>query len=190
MFFIYAVLGAFARLWFGSDLKSKLWGNRGLQTAFMLVLFCSIFITDWNSIILGIAISCWLQFQFFSRGHGCCFDLGRGGKPDAETLKRYNERWYHIPCDWLLSKHKYGFLYDFFYLTLRYTCPMLPMMILDWRYILVGLSIAPIYAFSITLQEQEPWIFDENKWYWRRGWSLAEILSGAVTFASIYSLQM
>lgn len=195
---IYFILGAFARLWFGSDLNSKLWSNRGLQTAFMLALFCSIFITNWEnpySIALGIAVSCWLQFQFFSRGHGCCFDVGRGGKPDAATLIRYNERWYHIPCDFLFEKvfkkptYKYGFLYDFFYLTLRYTCPMIPMMIFDWRYILVGLSIAPIYAFSISLEEREPWVFSADKWYWRRGWSLAEILSGGITFAGCYLLR-
>lgn len=194
---LYFILGAFARLWFGSDLKSKIWSNRGLQTAFMLALFITIYVqdyTNWICWVLGIVISCWLQFQYFSRGHGCCFDVGRGGQPDAATLIRYNERWYHIPCDWLFEKvfkknhKKYGFLYDFFYLTLRYTCPMIPMMILDWRYILVGLSIAPIYAFCATLQEREPWIFDENKWYWRRGWSLAEILSGGVTYSACYCL--
>ena len=197
MVVVYFILGAFARLWFGSDLENKILSNRGLQTAFMLLLFLTIYVqdyTNWISWVVGIAISCWLQFQFFSRGHGCCFDLGRGGQPDAATLIRYNERWYHYPCDWLFEKvfkkadKKWGFLYDFLYLMLRYTCPMIPMMILDWRYILVGLSIAPIYAFSITLQERESWIFDENKWYWRRGWSLAEILSGGVTYAGCYLL--
>lgn len=197
MVVVYFILGAFARLWFGSDLKSKIWSNRGLQTAFMLLLFLTIYVqdyTNWICWVVGIVISCWLQFQYFSRGHGCCFDVGRGGQPDAATLIRYNERWYHYPCDWLFEKvfkkadKKWGFLYDFLYLMLRYTCPMLPMMILDWRYILVGLSIAPIYAFSITLQERESWIFNEDKWYWRRGWSLAEILSGGVTYASCYLL--
>lgn len=65
---------------------------------------------------------------------------------------------------------------------------MLPMMIFDWRYILVGLSIAPIYAFSVTLEERESWIFENKKWYWRRGWSLAELLSGGVVYASCYVL--
>lgn len=197
MTIIYMILGGFARLWFGSDLVSKIWSNRGLQTAFMLALFIACFYEEnltWFGWAVVVAATCWLQFQFFSRGHGCCFDLGRGGQPDAATLIRYNERWYHYPVDWLFEKvfkcptNKYGFLYDFFYLTLRYTCPMLPMMILDWRYILVGLSIAPIYAFSISLQEREPWIFDESKWYWRRGWSLAEIATGAVTYGACYLL--
>ena len=199
MVVLYFLLGAFARLWFGSDLESKIWGNRGLQTAFMLILFLSIYVTNftsWENWLMGVLVTCWLQFQYFSRGHGCCFDLGRGGQPDAATLIRYNERWYHYPCDWLFEEvfkcpaNKYGFLYDFFYLTLRYTDPMLPMMIFDWRYILVGLSVAPIYAFSITLQEREPWVFDENKWYWRRGWSLAEILSGGMTYSACYLLRV
>ena len=203
----YFILGGFARLWIGSDLESKIWGNRGLQTAFMLALFLSIYVydpTNWISWVVGVAISCWLQFQYFSRGHGCCFDVGRGGQPDAATLIRYNERWYHYPCDWLFEKvfkkptEKWGFLYDFLYLTLRYTCPMLAFSLVlyvlslfgicepKWDYIWVGFSIAPIYAFSISLEEHEPWIFNKNKWYWRRGWSLAEILSGGVTYSACY----
>lgn len=198
MIVVFACLGAFLRLWFGSDLDNKILSNRGLQTVCMILLFFACFydtsFTTWEKWLVVTVVVCWLQFQFWSRGHGCCFDLGRGGRPDAATLIRYNERWYHIPCDFLFEKvfnqpfKKYGFLYDFFYLTLRYTCPMLPMMIFDWHYILVGLSIAPVYAFCVTLQERENWIFDQNKWWWRRGWSLAEILSGAIVYESCYVL--
>ena len=185
-------LGALARVWFGSDDLPKFWQNRGVQTAFMMLLFLACFydtnFAGWEKWLVVSVVICWLQFQFWSRGHGCCFDVGRGGQPDAATLIRYNERWYHIPCDYLLPNHKYGFLYDFFFLMLRYTMPMLPMMIFDWRYILVGLSIAPIYAFSVTLEEREPWLFEKKKWYWRRGLSLAEILSGGVTYSMCYLL--
>ena len=194
---VYLILGGFARLWFGSDLESKVWSNRGLQTACMLALFLSIYVVypfNWINLVIAVAISCWLQFQYFSRGHGEIADCGRHTKITAQDLIRYNERWYHIPCDWLFEKvfkkpeAKYGFLYDYIYLSLRYGCPMLPMMLFDWRYILIGLSIAPIYAFCQTLQDREPWIFDKNKWYWRRGWSLAEILCGGVTYAGCYML--
>ena len=196
MILLVCFLGALARVWYGADELPKLLQSRGLQTVFMMLLFVFCFYDNysWQGWCVVVAVVCWLQFQFWSRGHGCCFDVGRGGQPDAATLIRYNERWYHYPCDWFFEKvfkkadKKYGFLYDFFYLTLRYTCPMIPMMIFDWRYILVGFSIAPIYAFSISLQEREPWVFDENKWYWRRGWSLAEILSGGVVYSSCYLL--
>jgi hypothetical protein len=191
------VYGAIGRVWFGADDLPKILQNRGLQTAYMLFGLMAIYCPypfNWVGVVLAVAVSCWLQFQFWSRGHGCCFDVGRSGQPDAATLIRYNERWYHYPCDWLFEKvfkkvdKKWGFLYDFFYLTLRYTCPMIPMMIFDWRYILVGLSVAPIYAFSITLGERESWVFEKQKWYWRRAWSLAEILSGGVVYSSCYLL--
>lgn len=194
---VYFILGAFARVWFGSDLESKVWSNRGLQTAFMLVLFLSIYLDypfNWINALLAVVVSCWLQFQFWSRGHGCCVDLGRDKKPSADTIRRYKERWYHFPCDWQFDKvfkrpeAKYGYIYDYCYTTLRYTCPMLPMMLIDWRYILIGLSIAPIYSLCQVLQDFEPWVFSADKWYWRRGWSLAEILSGGVTYAGCYLL--
>ena len=191
MMIVYFILGALARVWYGADGLPKFWQNRGVQTIFMIALFLSIYVQDytsWISWTVAIIISCWLQFQYWSRGHGCCFDVGRDVNPTADTIDRYDDRWYHKVCDKLLPNHKYGFLYDFFYLMLRYSCPMIPMMIFDWRYILVGLSIAPIYAFCVTLQEREPWIFDESKWYWRRGWSLAELCAGSVTYAGCYLL--
>lgn len=183
-------LGALARVWYGADGLPKLLQNRGLQTVYMMLLFVACFYGNysWQGWCVVVAVVCWLQFQFWSRGHGCCFDLGRDVNPTADTIDRYDDRWYHKVCDKLLPNHKYGFLYDFFYLMLRYTCPMIPMMIFDWRYILVGLSISPIYAFSITLGERESWIFEKQKWYWRRAWSLAEILSGGVVYSSCYLL--
>lgn len=183
-------LGALARVWYGADGLPKLLQNRGLQTVYMMLLFVACFYDNysWQNWCVVLAVVCWLQFQFWSRGHGCCFDVGRDVNPTADTIDRYDDRWYYKVCDKLLPNHKYGFLYDFFYLMLRYTCPMIPMMIFDWRYILVGLSIAPIYAFSITLGERESWIFEKQKWYWRRAWSLAEILSGGVVYSSCYML--
>lgn len=187
---LFFILGGFARVWFGADDLPKFWQNRGVQTAFMMLLFVACFYGDysWQGWCVVVAVVCWLQFQFWSRGHGEVADCGRHTDITEKDIKRYNERWYHYPCDYYLPNHKYGFLYDFFYLTCRYFFPMLPMMIFDWRYILVGLSIAPIYAFSVTLEEREPWVFENKKWWWRRGWSLAEILSGGVVYSSCYLL--
>lgn len=194
----YFILGAFLRRWYGGgfDEKYKWLGNRGLQTVVMLAAFMSIYVknpTNWICLLAAGVISCWLMFQYFSRGHGAEFDIGRDEKPIPETIKRYNERWYHIPCDFLFDKiikrpeAKYGFLYDFLYMGLRYTCPMIPMMFIDWRYILIGLSIAPIYAFCWTLWEQEEWSRTETEWL-NKPVKWAELWLGGVTYAGCYLL--
>ena len=70
MVLLYLIFGAFARRWFGSDLNHlKFWGNRGVQTTFMIALFLSIYVTDytkWQSWLIGIIIAAWLQFQEIS----------------------------------------------------------------------------------------------------------------------------
>lgn len=192
----YFIWGAFLRLWFGSDdLKPKILQNRGIQTFFMLSTFIFIFKPDdlhnWVGWVRSLVISCWLQFQYFSRGHGPAIDTGYDKNPSEDTKRRYDERWYHWVCDKLLSNHKYGFAYDCLWLLLRYGCPMLITAILAWNhlYIYLGIIVPFIYVFSNTLQREEPWIFDPNKWYWRRGWSLAEILLGGTTYLGCYVLE-
>ena len=191
MVVLYFLLGALARVWYGADDLPKFWQNRGVQTVFMMGLFLSIYINlpfNWLNFIMAIIVTCWIQFQYWSRGHGICIDVGDSTVVSENDITRYNDRWYAKVCDKLLPNHKYGYLYDYLYLTMRYACPMIPMMIFDWRYILIGLSIAPIYVISNELAERESWVFENKKWYWRRGWSLAEILSGGVTYAGCYLL--
>lgn len=196
MWIIYFIIGGFLRRAFGglfTDLNVKFLTNRGLQTVFMIALFMSIYVTNpqsWQNWIAAAVVSCWLQFQFWSRGHGCVLDSGREDSPD---VSRYNERWYHYPCDWIFNKlgvsdYRYGFLYDFIYMSLRYTCPMIPMMIFDWRYILIGLSVAPVYAFCWTLWEKEPWLRFKQSWLdLPTKW--AEIIVGGMFFSGCYLLK-
>lgn len=47
--------------------------------------------TDWRAWLVGAIISAWLQFQFWSRGHGACVDIGRDTIPSQDTIERYNE---------------------------------------------------------------------------------------------------
>ena len=197
MWLIYAILGGFARRWFGGMFDGhKILGNRGLQTAFMILLFMSIyttFFTSWENWLIAVIISCWLQFQFWSRFHGGIFDIGRGNK-SQETIDRCNKYWWHYPVDFIFrvfkcEDKKYGFLYDFIYMGFRYTCPMIPMMILDWRYILIGLAISPVYAFCWTLYEKEYWIFKDNNEWVNAPTKLAEIICGALVFSSCYLLK-
>ena len=187
MSILYIILGGFFRRWFGGAFKSGIMSKRSLQTAFMIGLFMSIYITNntWQCWSISLIISAWLQFQFWSRGHGCCFDIGRGNT-SPDTLRRYNEQWYHIPCDWLfkalkISDYKYGFLYDFIYMTLRYTFPIIPLMIFNWKFVFIGLSIAPIYAFCWTLYEKEPWLRPKQEWL-NSPTKWAEIISGAIVY--------
>lgn len=190
MILYYFLIGAFARRWYGGALeKIPVLNNRALQTGFMIGLFLNIYVADWHNWFWPLVISLWLQFEFWSRGHGCCFDLGNGGKPDEATIARYEQRWYHKPCDWLAKKRFFGHYstrYDFMYMTLRYTCPMIPLMFLDSRYFLVGNAAAPIYLFcwdlynsSLWPEKLPSWANSPTKW--------AEIIYGGVVYASCYA---
>lgn len=198
MLVLYFIYGAIGRVWFGGDDLPKILQNRGVQTAYMLAGLISIYCPypfNWLGVVLALIVSCWIQFQYFSRGHGVAIDVGDDKDVTPDEVERYNDRWYAKVCDHIFEKwfkrpnRKYGFLYDFFYLMLRYTCPMLLMTIFDWHYALVGLSIPFVYTACNKLQKEEPWVFDVDKWYWRRGWSLAEIMTGGITYASCYELK-
>lgn len=198
MTIFYFLLGAFLRRWYGGCLEAyKILCNRGVQTICMLAVFMSIYLFDlssWQNWLGAAIVSCWLQFQFWSRGHGACFDIGRG-TPSEETIRRYNERWYHVPTDWLFDEvfkvpgNKYGFMYDFIYMSLRYTCPMVPMMLIDWRYILIGMAVSPIYAICWTLYERDPWIFDNRIPFVNGPTNLAEKIVGGLVFGGCFWLQ-
>lgn len=191
MIIYYFLIGAFVRRWFGGALENiPVLKNRALQTGVMVGVFLGIYCTDWQNWFWPLVISLWLQFEFWSRGHGCCFDLGNGGYPGEETIKRYNERWYHKPCDWLAKKRFFSFYsvrYDFMYMTLRYTCPMIPLMFLDWRYFLVGNAAAPIYLFCWDLYNSDLWPSKLPAWA-NSPTKWAEMIYGGVVYASCYAL--
>lgn len=190
MVLLYMILGGIARRIYGGWLEAyKIIRSRGVQTVLMIGLFLAIYIPRYKWYI-SLVIACWLQFQFWSRFHGGVFDEGRGQKTQ-ETIDRCNKYWWHYPVDYIFKllkaeDKKYGFLYDYIYMTFRYTCPMIPMMILDWRYILIGLSISPIYAFCWTLYERENWLFKSK--FCGNATNLAEILSGAIVYGGCYLL--
>lgn len=186
------------RRWFGGGYKNTWLGNnRAIQCTIYLLLtsgltyYFSPFIKEWMSGLFAIIFSVYTYCQFWARGHGACFDIGRG-EADEITISRYNARWYHIPCDWLFKDHKYGFAYDAMYMGLRYTMPLVLLYLIGlstipWGanqlftcgIIAIGFSISPIYAMCWTLFEREDWIF---KKYWSivGPTNLAEYLAGAV----------
>lgn len=187
-FLIAGLAGGFLRRLFGGGWKEvPLLSGRGVQTVLMVAGMGLCLGLDMSNIALGIPILFWLQFQFWSRGHGCCFDLGRGGEPDSKTVERYKERWYHYPLDWFYARvgaKPYDFCYDFLYMFLRYSCPMLLVAIVlkDPMWLLVGLPIANIYAFCWSLFELSPWVANVLPSPFNRSTALAEFFSGFWVF--------
>lgn len=201
---LYGLWWGFLRRWFGGlfpDEQYKILGNRGLQTTVMIlsllpVMFVrtkEIYSTLNIYIILAITlfITLWIQFQFWSRGHGATFlDMGRTKNPD---LSRY-DRWFKKPLDkcwnkllqlkqnnkiaaFLLQKwsgRMYGYTYDMIYHTLRYTlCMIIPAILLkSLVFIIIGLISAPLYELAIRFYEKAnykyawmklPWLNSPNK---------------------------
>lgn len=193
------VMAFWRRLFGGGFWREGILSKRGVQCVCYLI-FTSVvayFLLPlplwWQNLIGALVFSGWTYCQFWSRGHGAPMDMGRDETPLESTIKRYNERWYHIPCDLLLKNHKYGFLYDMLYMGLRYTCPLialwvigyipaffgLPYPLFDWRIILIGLSVSPIYCLCWTLFEMEEWIFKKFE-FMNKGIHLAELLTGFI----------
>lgn len=185
MDFLIACCGAcLRRLYGGGWNNSNLLASRGFQTCLMIALMLMVFWpTTVKSAIWSFALVLWLQFQFWSRGHGCCFDIGRDTEPSESTVERYYERWYAFPIDWLYNKFqapKYDFLYDFLYMFLRYTGPVavLSLVLWDWHWLWLGLPIAPFYAFCHTLFERSSWVKDRIPEPFNYATGLAEGMSG------------
>lgn len=200
------VFYSFWRRWFGGGYKNTLIGNnRACQcVVYLLITFLLAYkvfpnisfgedrsIIIWR-ILLSVIFSAYTYIQVWSRGHGACYDQGRGYPPDDSTIKRYNERWYHVPCDFICKENKYGFLYDFIYMSLRYTIPMVVLYFLSaslklfsleplfsWRVILIGMFVSPVYAFCWTLYEKEKWIFQKH-YSVASGTNLSEYIVGGI----------
>ena len=172
------VVNCLWRRWFGGGYKNTWLGNNRAVQCTVYLLYTSVlayylsrFSEIWYNVIFAVFFAVFTYCQFWARGLGACFDIGRG-QVDETTIKRYNARWYHIPCDWLFKNHKYGFAYDFVYMWLRYTMPLVLLYILGlatvpvfinpvfsmWI-IIIGASISPIYAICWTLYERENWMF-------------------------------
>lgn len=186
----------FLRRWYGGlfpDEQYKILGNRGLQTVFMLLsLFPVIYqqtvslystYSQIFSIIYASLVTAWIQFQFWSRGHGGTFaDMGRTINPD---ISRY-DRWFKWPLDklwdlllhlkenysffsWLLQRwsgRRYGYTYDMLYHTIRYAlCMIVPSVALNnWIFLFIGLMSAPIYELNLRFYEKYKFKWMEISW--------------------------
>lgn len=152
---------AFLRRWFGGMLENyPILKNRGIQTIVMMLSMLPFFVDSNSNLICWVAalfIVSWLQFVEISSGHGPVFDVSRGGNtPSEESVARYHKMWgFKILCRIFPESARYGFLFDFILLTIRYTLPMLPLAFISCGYVLMGLAVAPVYAFCWTLFERD-----------------------------------
>lgn len=192
------IIWAALRRIYGGAIKTGLLSKRGIQTAIMLLFmfpfmvpstFLSTFLStipDYKTnlaIILGIVYSVYLQFVFWSKGHGPMFDVGTDKKPTSGTIERYEEMWgYKLACKTTPYPRWYGFWFDFKLMFYRYSWPMIPVAVIcsSFGMFLAGLTIAPIYAFCWALYREEKWIFNKLPFWCSYPTNLAEILSGFV----------
>ena len=188
--FFVGITFAFWRRWFGGgfDVPYQWMENRFIQACTGIILMIPVFLydyADWQNWLLAVLLSVYLYAQFWSRGHGACFDLGRG-KLDESIINRYNERWYHKVVDYVFDdlfqspKEKYGFLYDFIYMSLRYTMPLVILGIINPKYLLIGLLVSPIYAFMWTFSEKEPELFAKLPSWLQSPTGISEFLAGFI----------
>lgn len=92
-------------------------------------------------------VALWIQIEW-AMGHGCCFDLGKGGEPDLKMLKRYKRMvGYNLLCKIFPEDKWYGFWFDFVLLTIRYTYPLISIMcVFNPLFMTLGVVIASLYA--------------------------------------------
>ena len=121
-------------------------------------------VKDW---CIASIMSIIFQFQFWSRGHGPAFDIGRGETVDEDTKKRYQKVWYaFIPNKLIPEEHWYGFLYDLIWMTARYTEGTLLMIPFLWSFdiLWLGLITSSVYALCWTIQERDSWVIKYIPW--------------------------
>ena len=181
------LLWAFLRRWYGGlfpEGKHKILGNRALQSSVMILAMLPCFLADIHSLrnwSFAIGMALWLQFQFWSRGHGATnLDMGRDKNPD---ISRY-DRWFKKPLNWLYNKigkydKIYGYSYDMWYTGLRYTLPLIvPAIFINLDYLVIGIFNPFVYEQCIRLHERYPGYF-KYKWC-DKGHKLAEIVYGFI----------
>ena len=146
---LYTFFMAFWRKAFGCDgWKLPILKNRfvlhvfGFLATFLLCMFSKGF--NWYT---SSWIAVWIQI-FWALGHGPCYDCGKGGKPDAKMLKRYEKMvGYKLVCKIFPEDQWYTFGFDFILLAIRYTYPIIPIYLMfNPALLTIGLVISALYG--------------------------------------------
>ena len=92
-------------------------------------------------------VALWIQIEW-ALAHGPCYDCGKGGKPDAKMIKRYEKMvGYKFLCKIFPENQWYTFGFDFCLLAIRYTYPLLPICFLfNPVFLTLGMMISAEYA--------------------------------------------
>lgn len=178
----------------------KLLSSRGTQTIVNFIILFTMFMINsaWMTTplcswlishnvygwILAIIMTAIFQFEFWSRGHGPAFDEGRGNT-DESTINRYQKVWWAIiPNALIPQKHWYGFLYDYIWMTVRYTIGLFLMVPFLWSFniLWLGLIVSSAYALCWTISERDEWVFNYIPFNMAKSATqLAELLVGFIT---------
>lgn len=94
-----------------------------------------------------LLVALWIQIEW-AIGHGPCYDLGKGGKPDKKMIQRYEKM---LGCKLLYKvfpeSQWYGPEFDFCLLAIRYTYPLIPICwLFNPVFMTLGLVITSLYA--------------------------------------------
>lgn len=154
----FACWESFYRRWKGTVSDEHWYNSKWFKTICNVVLTYSVlFLSGYNWIQTLIATVCF-QFLFWTQAIGGALDLGRDYPPSAETIKRYQKKFWNKWCEFLVpEKAWYGFFYDFLWMFFRYELPaiLVSIILLNPFFLLAGLTSALSYSFSWSAYEKK-----------------------------------
>lgn len=99
-----------------------------------------------------ISCSSVLQFLYWAKGHGMCFDYGK----DDVDLDRYEKMLsWRLIRRFIPDQYWYGYESDFLLMATRYTLPaiLMAIILLEPHIALLGLIVSGVYAFFWALHD-------------------------------------
>lgn len=169
---LYPVLEGVWRWFFGCSIIKRfvLHVINVIATSFVL-WYCGI-----SLFIVAPVVAIYEAF-YWSVGHGPAFDMGRGGKPDEEMIKRYKKYFWNKWCEFIVpEEYWYTFGYDYLWMFFRYEIPaiLISTLLLNFWFAFAGFAVSTIYAICWSLS-------DKDELHGHRATRVAEILSGFVS---------
>ena len=155
---IYALYLGCWRRWKGTASDDNFYNEKWFKTILnMLITSGVLFLCGygWIQVVLATVS---FQFLFWTQAIGGALDLGRDYPPSAETIKRYQKKFWNKWCEFLVPQQAwYGYFYDFLWMFFRYELPAILVSIILGNpfFLLAGLTSAMAYAFSWSLYEKK-----------------------------------
>lgn len=153
---IYAIYESFWRRWKGTGGNGKWYYNKLLKMFINLFMTFGLLLYLKNGWIIPLIATLVYQFLYWTQAIGPARDIGRQGKPDDDTLRRYKEKFWNKWCEWLVPKSAwYGYFYDFLWFFFRYEIPsiLISIILLNPLFLLAGLFASLSYVFGWSMEE-------------------------------------